>query len=361
MDINKSDFKTIFNKMVNWNAAENENFIKSISLYGKSGDRQIDNLIDNYSPFYISKVMKKINKKILIGGTTSEQPSEQPASTNVENLSVTEAPIDVPSTINIVDNVSGNVQQAPVEPLVPAVNLNVPSLVPVKIPSLEEPAQPSAGISDLLMMPAPSQEGALSETSTEMPGALPVNPEKLSETSTEMPTLTQQNPAHEEAKPESKSILDYFFGANTTEKPESESTQTTTEIPAPSVAVAVPEQKNENVQLVVKDLIEKLREKSVVLKEKESLLRSKESELLEREKEVARLEAEAKARIEELNNSVANLNTQKSSLESEVSGLKSDQEKYLNNLSEINLNLKDIGVTNTEDNATQSFLGSLFK
>ena len=105
MKITKSDFKIIFNKIINNSNDENNRILHNLSNNSLSGDHQIDQLVGNYSSDYISNIMNKINKNGLIGGQTSEEPKNN---TSLINLSESDASVIPPKYVNIINMTAGN-------------------------------------------------------------------------------------------------------------------------------------------------------------------------------------------------------------------------------------------------------------
>jgi len=102
MKITKSDFKIIFNKIINNSNDKNIQILQKLSNNSNSGDYQIDNLVNTYSSEYISKIMNKILKNSQIGGETSEESKK-----NTSVLDLTETSIEPPKFINIIDVIGG--------------------------------------------------------------------------------------------------------------------------------------------------------------------------------------------------------------------------------------------------------------
>jgi len=105
MKISKSDFKIIFNKIINNSKQENLNLLQNISNNSISGDNQIDQLIGNYSSEYISKTINKILNNNIVGGQTSEEETNK--NTSLINLGLSETSIEPPKSINIEDMTGG--------------------------------------------------------------------------------------------------------------------------------------------------------------------------------------------------------------------------------------------------------------
>jgi hypothetical protein len=113
MKITKSDFKIIFNKIINSSHQENINLLQNLSNNLISGDSQIDNLVANYSSEYISKIMNKIlNNPIVSGQTSEEEPVKIKSNKNEQLIPLTESESSIvpPSHISILDLKGGNNQ-----------------------------------------------------------------------------------------------------------------------------------------------------------------------------------------------------------------------------------------------------------
>ena len=106
MKITKSDFKIIFNKIINNSNDKNMKILQNLSNNSNLGDSQIDNLVNIYSSDYVSKVINKILKNNLIGGETSEEPPRKNSS--LLDLPLSETSIEPPKFINIIDMTAGN-------------------------------------------------------------------------------------------------------------------------------------------------------------------------------------------------------------------------------------------------------------
>jgi hypothetical protein len=85
MNISKSDFKIIFNKMTKTDSRNVNNYIKRLNITGKTGDNNIDKIIQNYNPNYILSVMNKINNKVLLGGNQPQTQQFSDTSTEANN------------------------------------------------------------------------------------------------------------------------------------------------------------------------------------------------------------------------------------------------------------------------------------
>lgn len=73
MNINKSDFKIVFNKMMNSNNQNINEYINNLNINGKTGNEELDKIVKNYNPSYILKVMNKINNKVFLGGNNQTE------------------------------------------------------------------------------------------------------------------------------------------------------------------------------------------------------------------------------------------------------------------------------------------------
>ena len=104
MKITKSDFKIIFNKIINNSNDKNMKILQNLSNNSNSGDSQINDLVNTYSSEYISKIMNKILKNNLIGGETSEESKKN---SSLLDLPLSETSIEPPKFINIIDMSAG--------------------------------------------------------------------------------------------------------------------------------------------------------------------------------------------------------------------------------------------------------------
>jgi len=114
-----------------------------------------------------------------------------------------------------------------------------------------------------------------------------------------------------------------------------------------------------DVKITIRNIIDKLKEKSDILDIKESTLKSLESELNNKKMALEEMEIEIKNKVQKLVKEIESLSKEKSDLESSVSSLKTEKKNYMSELSEISLNFKDISTDRT-DSKPKTFLSSLF-
>lgn len=280
MSISKSDFKTIYNKMINSDNTTVKKYINNLNRYGKTGDARIDELVRNYSPSYVTKVMNKINTKILVGGSNGSNDSGVNGLLPETTERSTENNMN---GISIVDNANGTVSQVPVTS-VSSPSRSSPMMTP---PSRSSP-----------MVTSPSRH-ILSDTSSEMPSL------GNTETTLEMPSFVNL--------PQSPSTNDLISSNTSTEVPSinlHQELSTTSENP-------VVESKTIDMKMSVSEMIEKLKHKAMLLKQKEDELKSRE------------------ARLEELERNVVDKRKQKEDLDSEIEILQNQQNTLKTNIGEI--------------------------
>lgn len=260
MSISKIDFKTIYNKMINSDKNTVKKYINNLNRYGKSGDNQLDMLVNNYSSNYVTKVMNKINAKVLVGG------NDGAASTNsgIKHLfpaTETESTAEPINSVSIVNSSTGITSRIPVTNLAASSQNSSTkyesSETSSEMPLLEQSdissESPVLGTNDLIS----------SNTSSEMPSELPV----LSTTSSENPVV---------------------------------------------------EPKPVDMKLSVSEMIEKLKHKAMLLKQKEDELKSREARLEELERNVVDKRKEREnldSEIEILKNQQITLKTNISEIE----------------------------------------------
>lgn len=341
MNISKSDFKIIFHKMINSDNQIVNKYIKNLSLNGKTGDEQIDEIIKNYNSSYILRVINKINNKVLSGGndqTSQEEPKKTEELKLIDTLSDT--PVKEPmKVIKIVDSSNGTVTQVPVENKAIARNVvnpreqQVDSVTSSEMPSVIPTEQLSATSSEAPVRESETFMKLDSVTSSEMPPVIPT--EQLSATS---------------------GVRDVT------------ATTTSTEIPEPVTKSEISEifiqdnkQKHTTLKMTVKKLIEQLKVKSSLLKQKESELTTKETEIDNRQKIIVQAEDDIRRKLEEMGKQVDELKKQKEQLVTEVEGLKNESVKLKDSMSEIEVDLNNgLALTETDSKPAQSLLAKIF-
>lgn len=406
MSISKSEFKIIFNKMMKTSFDDNKKIINKISNTGKSGDEQIDSIINNYSSEYISKIMNKITNRGLVGGNTSEaNPTNEnkPVSTGLPLISVSESSVVPPKTVEIINKVTGSIDK-PVSTQVSNSTTSSEVFIPSSGSSDKKDLGASPTSSNVIssvvpsstsdiFMPVKSSETSnanTSATSTVVPNSvvpsttsdifIPAKSgsnknENMSVTSSAVPNSVVPSTTSDvfiSAKntSETSSVMPGSVTKSMLNSPTSSENRTTTDIPTVSKAdlsdvfgnQASSKQENSSTKMTPKKAVELVLEKNKILKEKEALLENKEKELKNREELVIQVEKDAKAKIEKINGEISELNKIKSELESTIGKLKDEKKSLDSSLSEIELSLDSVNkLQNTEsENNTNSILKKIF-
>ncbi len=413
MNISKSEFKIIFNKMMHTSYDENMRMIKKISNEGKTGDEQIDTIINGYSSEYINKIMNKIINRGLIGGQTSEQPNDQKPSSNsnlvVPGLSASATSVVPPSTVAIIDKVTGSIDKplsvskqsdstTSSDVFMPASPTSPTSEKKDLVSSATSSAIPSnivqSTTSDVFIASKPKESNTDSATSSVMPSS--IIPSSTSDvfisskqkqsntdsvTSSVMPSSIIPSTTSDifipvnsvkESKTDSatSSAMPSNVNALVSNSPTSSENRTTTDIPnANSVSKSdisdvfgSPTKLDDKAKMSPKKAIELVIKKNELLKEKEAILKNKEEELKNREALVVQVEQDAKVKMEKINKEIEDLNKTKSELEASIAKLKDEKKSLDNSLSEIELSLSDVDKLQTtdSDNQTKSILKKIF-
>ncbi len=406
MSISKSEFKIIFNKMMKTSFDDNKKIINKISNTGKSGDEQIDSIINNYSSEYISKIMNKITNRGLVGGNTSEANStnqNKPASTGLPLISVSESSVVPPKTVEIINKVTGSIDK-PVSTQVSNSTTSSEVFIPSSGSSDKKDLGASPTSSNVvstvvpsstsdIFMPVKSSETSnanTSATSTAVPNSvvpsttsdifIPAKPasnknENMSATSSAVPNSIVPSTTSDVFMPakntsETSSVIPGSVTKSMLNSPTSSENRTTTDLPTVSKSdisdvfgnQSSSKQENSSTKMTPKKAVELVLEKNKILKEKESLLENKEKELKNREELVIQVEKDAKAKIDKINGEISELNKIKSELETTIGKLKDEKKSLDNSLSEIELSLDSVNkLQNTEsENNTNSILKKIF-
>ncbi len=406
MSISKSEFKIIFNKMMKTSFDDNKKIINKISNTGKSGDEQIDSIINNYSSEYINKIMNKITNRGLVGGNTSEANStnqNKPASTGLPLISVSESSVVPPKTVEIINKVTGSIDK-PVSTQVSNSTTSSEVFIPSSGFSDKKDLGASPTSSNVVSTVVPSSTSDIfmpfkssetsnantSATSTAVPNSvvpsttsdifIPAKPasnknENMSATSSAVPNSIVPSTTSDVFMPakntsETSSVMPGSVTKSMLNSPTSSENRTTTDLPTVSKSdisdvfgnQSSSKQENSSTKMTPKKAVELVLEKNKILKEKEALLENKEKELKNREELVIQVEKDAKAKIDKINGEISELNKIKSELETTIGKLKDEKKSLDNSLSEIELSLDSVNkLQNTEsENNTNSILKKIF-
>ena len=359
---------------------DNKKMIQKISDEGKTGNIQIDSIINEYSSKYISKIMNKIINKGLIGGQTSEQPNDEKQPTNKSNttkplvsiLSASETSITPPKTLTIFDQITGSIDK-PVS-VSKQSDSTTSSDVFIQADSATSSAVPSginqSSTSDVFVqsLPAKSKESIVdSATSSAVPSNYVINPSTTSD--------IFMQPSHAKSFGENQldmatsSAMPVNVNTSIVNSPTSSENRTTTDIPlttqvpkADMIDVFGSPKKSDKQTLSPKRAIDLVIKKNELLKEKEEILKKKEEELKNRESLIAQVEQDVKLKIDKNNKEIDELNKIKSELEVTIDKLKDEKKSLDKSLSDIELSLSDVDkLQNTEsDYQTNSILKKIF-
>ena len=307
MSISKSDFKIIFNKMINYDNQTINKYINNLSLNGNTSDEQIDKIIENYNSSYILRIIKNINNKIHIGGAS---------------------PNNMVKDITIVDSNNSTIRKVPVAPSKKPQNIPSRRLKDTFSRRFDDTSSDDYGI---LKPTAFMQDDSV--TSSEIPQNIPSR--RLDDTSSDDysgTTILTEIPV---PVPVTKSELSEIF---------------------------LPKKKKEsNLKMSVEKLIDKLKLKSKLLKEKEIKLKYKETEINSRQKKIVQSEDDSKLKLDDINKQINDLKKQKEQFVIEIEDLKNKYCKLNDSISEIEVDTNnDLSLIETDSNPIQSLLEKIF-
>ena len=345
MNISKSEFKIIFNKMMSTSNDNNRKMISEISDKGKTGNNQIDAIINNYSSEYIAKIMTKIINRGLVGGQTSEDPKDDNTKPKqaVSILSASETSIIPPSTINIIDKVTGSIDKPSVisksadsttssDVFMPA---SSGSSGPIGSPTSTDRKELAQGTTDTssamlstvipsttsdIFIPVkqttqasqPAQAAqAVVDSATSSAMLSTVLPSTTSDIFIPAKQVTQANQVAQATQATvdsaTSSAMPLNINTSVVNSPTSTENITTTDAASDAATAAA---------AASKKAIELVTEKNILLNEKEKILRNKEEELKKREEQIIQSEQNTKLNKDKIDKEIEELKKTKIELES---------------------------------------------
>lgn len=322
MSISKFDFKVIFNKIMNSDNDTVKLYINNLRNNNKTGEYQIDNIVNKYNSNYILRVINKINNKILSGGnntTSVEEPKEEYKLNFLTETTTNVEPIQV---VNILNNLTG-------------------TILPVKINESVTPSKMTFEFNDRIFMKDDSI------TSSEMPFMIGGNNTQASDTSSAIPpidTMALSDTSSAIASSATSSAIPSIdtlalsdtssTNGDLTDKLSSEVIEPVTKSEMSEIFVTrgiEPVSLKEKVDTLIKNL----KKKSELLKEKEMKMKEKEDELERRQKIVIQLEEDGKDRLDKIKNDLDDLIKQKDSMLKQRDEYTDESNKVRQELSEI--------------------------
>ena len=359
MNISKSEFKIIFNKMMSTSNDNNRKMISEISDKGKTGNNQIDAIINNYSSEYIAKIMTKIINRGLVGGQTSEDPKDDNTKPKqaVSILSASETSIIPPSTINIIDKVTGSIDKPSVisksadsttssDVFMPASSGSSGSSAPsgpIGSPTSTDRKELAQGTTDTssamlstvipsttsdIFIPVkqtaqasqPAQAAqAVVDSATSSAMLSTVLPSTTSDIFIPAKQVTQANQVAQATQAAvdsaTSSAMPLNINTSVVNSPTSTENITTTDAASDAATAAA---------AASKKAIELVTEKNILLNEKEKILRNKEEELKKREEQIIQSEQNTKLNKDKIDKEIEELKKTKIELESSINKLKEE-------------------------------------